>query len=241
MRSFVLKTVSVVCLLAVTGAAFGQAEMADAAAVGNAREIERLLKSGADGSTQGDGARTAGTLSRRRHWPNADEGRRKAGLATQMATMVAGATRGRPRLFKRSQRRWRCERAVPLAAALMLAARAGSVDAVRVLLEHGADVNASESERGTTALMQAADQGHADVLKQLIDAGAKVAAVSRPVMRDGRSAALGNSEDPRPAVRQQAIAALCEAKKPDLDQVRSSANCSRYHPASPAADLLQRG
>ncbi len=99
---------------------------------------------------------------------------------------------------------------------LMLAARSGNVDAVRALLEHGADVNASETERGTTALMQAADQGHADVLKELIQHGAKVAAVSKPVMRDGRSAALGNADDPRRAVRQQAIAVLCEAKPPDL-------------------------
>ena len=88
------------------------------------------------------------------------------------------------------------------------------------LLEHGADVNASETERGTTALMQAADQGHADVLKELIQHGANVAAVSKPVMRDGRTAALGNSDDPRRAVRQQAIAVLCEAKPPDLQQVR---------------------
>ncbi len=69
--------------------------------------------------------------------------------------------------------------------------------------------------------MQAADQGHADVLKELIQHGANVAAVSKPVMRDGRSAALGNADDPRRAVRQQAIAVLCEAKKPDLKQVRA--------------------
>ena len=96
----------------------------------------------------------------------------------------------------------------------------GSVEAVHALLEHGADVNASETERGTTALMQAADQGHADVLKELIQHGATVAAVSKPVMRGGRTAALGNSEDPRRAVRQQAIAVLCDAKPPDLQKVR---------------------
>jgi ankyrin repeat protein len=102
----------------------------------------------------------------------------------------------------------------------MLAARSGQVDAVRALLERGADVNATETERGTTALMQAADQGHAEVLAALIEKGADVAALSKPLMRDGRSAALGNANDPRRAVRQQAIAALCEAPKPDLQQVR---------------------
>jgi ankyrin repeat protein len=68
--------------------------------------------------------------------------------------------------------------------------------------------------------MQAADQGHAEVLKVLIKAGAKVDVTSHAVMRDGRSAALGNADDPRRAVRQQAIAVLCELKKPDLDEVR---------------------
>lgn len=99
---------------------------------------------------------------------------------------------------------------------LMLAARSGRVDAVRVLLEHGADPNAREDERGTTALMQAADQGHADVMAVLVEHGADVAAVSKPVFRGGRTAALGNSEDPRDAVRRQVIAILCEEESPDL-------------------------
>lgn len=104
---------------------------------------------------------------------------------------------------------------------LMLAARAGSVDAVRVLLDHGADPNASEDERGTTALMQAADQGHADVIALLIEHGADVAARSAPVFRDGRTAALGKSNDPRASVRRQVIAVLCEQESPDLSALRS--------------------
>jgi ankyrin repeat protein len=64
---------------------------------------------------------------------------------------------------------------------LMLAARSGSVAAVRVLLERGADLNAKEDARGTTALMQAADQGHADVVAVLVEHGADVAAASAPV------------------------------------------------------------
>ena len=34
----------------------------------------------------------------------------------------------------------------------MVAARTGNVDAIKVLLDHGADVNAKETLRGTTAL-----------------------------------------------------------------------------------------
>jgi uncharacterized protein len=98
---------------------------------------------------------------------------------------------------------------------LMLAARSGNVGAVRVLLDNGADPNASETERGTTALMQAADQGHAEVIALLIARGADIAATSKPVMRDGRTAALGNSEDPRISVSRQTIVSICE--QPDVD------------------------
>jgi ankyrin repeat protein len=104
---------------------------------------------------------------------------------------------------------------------LMLAARSGVVDAVRVLLEHGADPNAKETERGTTALMQAADQGHAEVAELLLKEGADVAAVSAAVMRDGRTAALGQSDDPRIEVRRQTIVSLCEQTPPDLDTLKT--------------------
>ena len=104
---------------------------------------------------------------------------------------------------------------------LMLAARSGSVDAVRVLLDHGADTNAAEDERGTTALMQAADQGHADVIAVLIEHGADFAAGSAPVLRSGRTAALGKSNDPRNQVRRQVIAVLCEQEAPDLGTLRA--------------------
>ena len=104
---------------------------------------------------------------------------------------------------------------------LMLAARSGAVDAVRALLDHGADANAAENERGTTALMQAADQGHADVVAVLIEHGADFAAGSAPVLRSGRTAALGKSNDPRNQVRRQVIAVLCEQEAPDLGTLRA--------------------
>ena len=54
----------------------------------------------------------------------------------------------------------------------MAARDAGSVDAVRLLLEAGADVNAADAYQKQTALMWAAAEGHADVVKALLDARA---------------------------------------------------------------------
>ena len=56
--------------------------------------------------------------------------------------------------------------------ALMTAARTGKVDAVRVLLAHGASVNAKERWKQQTALMWAAHEGNAEAVKLLLEAGA---------------------------------------------------------------------
>jgi uncharacterized protein len=55
---------------------------------------------------------------------------------------------------------------------VMLAARNGNPQAITVLLEAGADVNARESIRGTTALMWAVEQKHPEAVKILLAAGA---------------------------------------------------------------------
>lgn len=55
---------------------------------------------------------------------------------------------------------------------LMAAARAGNVEAVDLLIAHGSDVNAVESLQHQTALMWAAAEGHVDVADALLNAGA---------------------------------------------------------------------
>ena len=83
----------------------------------------------------------------------------------------------------------------------MVASRTGNVDAIKVLLDHGADVNAKETLRGTTALMWAA---WTKVMPQpywgFWFSTARVKAQSDPAER-GKGPALGKSEnDPRKAV-----------------------------------------
>ena len=58
--------------------------------------------------------------------------------------------------------------------ALMIVARTSRVDAARVLLQHGANVNAVEKWRGQTALMWAAAQSQPAMVRALIAAGADV-------------------------------------------------------------------
>jgi ankyrin repeat protein len=61
---------------------------------------------------------------------------------------------------------------------LMTCARTGAADAVRLLAERGADVNARETHRGQTALMWAAGGKHPDAVKALLERGADANAVS---------------------------------------------------------------
>jgi ankyrin repeat protein len=63
--------------------------------------------------------------------------------------------------------------------ALMIAASSGSVDAVKLLVDHGAKVNQVEPRKGQNALMWAAAEGHSDVVEALIKLGADVKATSK--------------------------------------------------------------
>ena len=54
----------------------------------------------------------------------------------------------------------------------MIAARMGNLEAITLLVAHGADVNAKEAARGQTALMWAISERQPQAAKLLIDAGA---------------------------------------------------------------------
>ena len=56
---------------------------------------------------------------------------------------------------------------------LMQSAHFGSLPLVKLLVEHGANVNAL-SEDGNTALIYAATKGYSDIAKYLVEQGAEV-------------------------------------------------------------------
>jgi ankyrin repeat protein len=73
--------------------------------------------------------------------------------------------------------------------ALMTAARAGAVNAVTLLIDRGAAVNAREGVRGQTALMWAVLENHPAVVRLLIAKGADVNARTNVSVPDGTTGA----------------------------------------------------
>lgn len=61
---------------------------------------------------------------------------------------------------------------------LLFVACNGYAEVARMLLDHGADVNAADPESGCTPLIGAALEGHADVVELLLDHGAAIDAVT---------------------------------------------------------------
>jgi ankyrin repeat protein len=75
---------------------------------------------------------------------------------------------------------------------LMLTSHTGNLDAVKVLLDRGADANVQQF-RGQTALMWAAAEGHAGVVKLLVERGADPALASAASTKQERRPAGGMS------------------------------------------------
>jgi ankyrin repeat protein len=228
-RPATLAALALALIVGCASSAIAQTEVADAAMRRDDAEVRRLVQDGADvKAVQADGATAL-------HWAAYYGDVSLASLLLDAGADVAAANRNgstplwlaagqgdAPMIEALLENGADANERLPLGRRpLMLAARSGHVEAVRALLERGADPNSREDERGTTALMQAADQGHADVMAVLIEHGADVAAASAPVLRDGRTAALGKSGDPREAVRRQVIAVLCEQRSPDLNVLQA--------------------
>lgn len=81
---------------------------------------------------------------------------------------------------------------------LMQAARNGTPEAVKVLLAHGAKIDAVEKARGQNALMWAAAEGNVAAIRVLTEAGADINAHSK--MRGVRATSGRSTGDGKPAV-----------------------------------------
>jgi uncharacterized protein len=64
---------------------------------------------------------------------------------------------------------------------LMTCSNAGTIEGVRALITHSANVNAKESKEDQTALMWASSEGFGDIVRLLVDAKADVHARSRTI------------------------------------------------------------
>jgi ankyrin repeat protein len=182
-----LRTVALLVLLAASGAAAANSDVADAAARGDRAAVQAALARRADVNLpQADGTTAL-------HWAvEHDEldltdvllragarvtARTREGVTPLQLAAVNGSARMIDRLIKAG-----ADPKAPFSAsgdtALMMAARTGKTDALRVLLESGSEVNAVESWGGTSALMWAVAEGNADAARMLIAAGANVNARS---------------------------------------------------------------
>jgi ankyrin repeat protein len=121
--------------------------------------------------------------------------------------------------------------------ALMIAAGAGSVDEVRMLVDRGADVNGAEPKSGQNALMWAASEGHLAVVALLIEKGANVNAASKSGFTPMIFAALKN--DAREVQRLLDAGANPNYALPDETKVLTIATASRGYAAALA--LLEGG
>jgi uncharacterized protein len=217
-------------LAAVTAAGIHAApsDIADAASRGDREAVKALLKKAADvNAAQGDGMTAL-------HWAamNGD-----AELARML--IVAGANiRATTRLgtytplYLASQHGHAPVLQALIAAGadvsagtpngttpLMVAAASGEVDAVKVLVEHGAEVNARDGVREQTPLMYAAASNRAAVIEYLVSKGADLKATSKVsnlanLSREG----LGFGGNPRPPGEGAPAAAPRRQPMPGVDR-----------------------
>jgi hypothetical protein len=123
--------------------------------------------------------------------------------------------------------------------ALHSAVSTGTADRVRVLLDHGAEINLAEKTQGRTPLMWAATNGAPDVVKLLLDRGAdpnvqssfgKDTALMRAAAREAGGAdtvktLLAKGADPIPRDKDWRTAldwAICQADEPAAAAIRAA-------------------
>jgi ankyrin repeat protein len=156
------------------------AKLIDAIKDENRKQVESLIKSGADVNTPDPGGATP--LAWSVYLNQSDTAARLIDAGAKVNTaddygdtpLTLACATGNSQLIERllaagadpNAARWNGE------TALMLASRAGSIEGVKQLLAKGAKPDAVDSRKGQNALMWAAAEGHFEVVDLLLKAGA---------------------------------------------------------------------
>ena len=185
----IISTVGLVVMLSVgMNASFADAPVADAAAKGDREAVKTLLKSAADvNAAQGDGMTAL-------HWAAMNGDVELAQMLIFAGANVRATTRlgtYTPLYLASQQGHGKVIQALLKAGGdvkagtpngtmpLMVAAASGEVEAVRVLIEGGADVNAKDGVRLQTPLMYAAAANRPAVIALLASKGADLKATNK--------------------------------------------------------------
>ena len=224
---------SVVSGLALTlalsiGVTAAESPIAEAAARGDREAVRALLKKAADvNAAQGDGMTAL-------HWAAMNGDLELAEMLIVAGANVRATTRlgaYTPLYLASQQGQAPIIQALIAAGAdlhsgtpngtspLMVAAAAGDVAAVKVLVDHGADVNAADGVRAQTPLMYAAASNRAAVIELLAAKGADLKATSKVsnlanLSREG----LGFGGNPQVPGRAGAAPAARRAPMPGVDR-----------------------
>jgi len=256
---FAKSMIIAVCTAAILSAA-ADTRLADAAMRGDKDAVRSLLKQKADvNAAHGDGATAL-------HWAAYNDDLEMVKILLDAGANVKAATRegaitpifmactnGDGPMIEALLRAGAEAKSVKSngTTALMTAAASGSAEAVKILIEHGADINAKEAVYGQTALMFAAALNRDSVIKVLMEHGAEanVATTVRKLARV-RFDQDGNIVEDRPGRAAGAPAAADpkaeDAARAELDAFAHSTGFQAVEfrlakPRPRAGDVANRG
>ncbi len=206
MRSRTFLFTCALALMLASPSIHASSPVADAAMKGDAATVRSLVRQGADVNlAQADGMTAL-------HWAALNGDLKTidvllvAGAVTDPLTRVGGytplhlaASRGHAPIVMRLLDAGSKPKAFTTTGvqAIHLAAQAGSPDAIRFLVDKGADVNARDTTHGRTPLVFAASQNRVDAMRMLIEKGANSRLETTVIDYPQRSAADSASRSTR--------------------------------------------